>query len=198
MLYRATLTSCLIGLHLLAPLVALAEDSGPGYQQHGAHVHGRAELNLVLDNKSLLIELNSPAANLLGFEHAPSTPEQQAQLEKALNTLRDGGRLFAFSPAAACHLEQVELESPLLADAAGAEHDGHDHDHGHNHDQADHAEAGHADIIARYAFSCSQPQRLELRLFAAFPAIELLHSQLVIKGRQQQLELSAERAGIEF
>ncbi|MBF0255981.1 MAG: DUF2796 domain-containing protein [Gammaproteobacteria bacterium] len=181
------MSTCLLGLPLLFTPPLLASE-----RQHGAHVHGRAELNLVLDGRSLLIELNSPAANLLGFEQAPRTPEQRTQLEQTLNTLRDGRRLFAFSPAAACQLEQVELESPLLADADEPHHKGHDHA------QADHAEAGHADIIARYAYSCSQPQRLELRLFAEFPAIELLHSQLVINGRQQQLELSAEQTGIGF
>ena len=38
----------------------------------GSHVHGNAELNVVLMEKQLQVEFVSPAINLLGFERPPS------------------------------------------------------------------------------------------------------------------------------
>jgi len=35
---------------------------------HGAHEHGHGHLNLVLDGNQLMIELQAPAADLVGFE----------------------------------------------------------------------------------------------------------------------------------
>ena len=52
-------------------------------RQHDSHAHGIGELNIVLEGNELAIELISPAANIVGFEHAPSNDEQKAALAQA-------------------------------------------------------------------------------------------------------------------
>ena len=42
-----------------------------------AHVHGEAELNIVIEGRELLMELESPSFNLVGFEHEPQSLNQQ-------------------------------------------------------------------------------------------------------------------------
>jgi len=42
-------------------------------EQHNAHTHGVANLTLVSDSGTLEIAFDSPAVNLLGFEHRPRT-----------------------------------------------------------------------------------------------------------------------------
>ncbi|MEO5343231.1 MAG: DUF2796 domain-containing protein [Gammaproteobacteria bacterium SHHR-1] len=163
-------------LPLLLP-PALAEEAPQ--RQHSAHVHGQAQLNLVLDGDTLLIELQSPAANLLGFEHAPRTAEQREYLQHTAEGLRQAQRLFVFTPQDACQLQQVALDSPLLEAEAGEDHD-------------------HADISAHYHYQCQAPERIEVRLFAEFPAIQVLHAQMVSSDTQQQKALTAEQAGMDF
>jgi hypothetical protein len=73
---------------------------------HGAHEHGHGHLNLVLDGNQLMIELQAPAADLVGFEHAAKSDEEKAQYAKAMaqlkqpDALRPGRRLQAASRAA--------------------------------------------------------------------------------------------------
>ena len=45
-------------------------------RQLGSHEHGAAILNVAIADESLSIEYRTPAANIVGFEHAPSTEAQ--------------------------------------------------------------------------------------------------------------------------
>ena len=61
---------------LLPLAVAHAHDDHDHDHAHGtlgAHEHGVAKLNVVLDDNTLELELDSPAMNLVGFEHAASS-----------------------------------------------------------------------------------------------------------------------------
>ena len=42
-------------------------------RQGEVHVHGLGTLNLVLEGETLVVELDGPAANFVGFERAPRT-----------------------------------------------------------------------------------------------------------------------------
>ncbi|HDX8593486.1 TPA: DUF2796 domain-containing protein, partial [Aeromonas dhakensis] len=73
---------------------------------HGAHEHGHGHLNLVLDGNQLMIELQAPAADLVGFEHAAKSDEEKAQYAKAVAQLKQPDALLRFDPAAGCTLTQ--------------------------------------------------------------------------------------------
>ncbi|HBL02449.1 MAG TPA: DUF2796 domain-containing protein, partial [Aeromonas salmonicida] len=89
---------------------------------HGAHEHGHAHLNLVLDGNQLMIELQAPGADLVGFAHAAKRDADMAQYAKALAQLKQPDALLRLDPAAGCTLTHQELR------AAKEDHD-HDHDH---------------------------------------------------------------------
>lgn len=171
------------------------------HRQHGAHVHGIGKLNIVLEGKEVHIELDSPAANIVGFEHQPKSAEDRAALERAVNTLRDGDRLFLFSREAGCRQEKAMVESDMLKDM-DEKHRGHDHghDHGAKDKDKDHDHA-HADIRVEYHFACGRPDRVEqlvVELFDAFPGTERLDVQYVIGSRQGAAELTAARHLLRF
>jgi len=44
-------------------------------RSHGAHVHGMARLDLAWEGAQVQIRLETPLANLVGFEHRPETAE---------------------------------------------------------------------------------------------------------------------------
>jgi hypothetical protein len=167
------------------------------HRQHGAHVHGIGRLNIVLEGSEVHIELESPAANIVGFEHQPKSAEDRAALERAVKTLRDGDRLFLFSRDAGCRQEKAVVESGLLE---GADKDHHDHGHEHGARDKDH-EAAHADIRVEYHFECSRADRVEqltVELFEAFPGTERLDVQYVIGSRQGAAELNSARHLLRF
>ncbi|HAU4898498.1 TPA: DUF2796 domain-containing protein [Aeromonas hydrophila] len=158
---------------------------------HGAHEHGHGHLNLVLDGNQLMIELQAPAADLVGFEHAAKSDEEKAQYAKAVAQLKQPDALFRFDPAAGCKLTQQEQQ------AAKEDHD-HDHDHDHQksdgkHDEHQHDDAGHADVGAMYTYTCATPAKLtglEATLFSVYPSLEKLSVQGILPSGQTAAELT--------
>ncbi|CAD7556060.1 DUF2796 domain-containing protein [Aeromonas hydrophila] len=160
---------------------------------HGAHEHGHGHLNLVLDGNQLMIELQAPAADLVGFEHAAKSDEEKAQYAKAMAQLKQPDALFRFDPAAGCKLTQQELQA-----AKEDHHHDHDHDHDHQksdgkHDEHHHDDAGHADMGAMYTYTCATPAKLtglEATLFSVYPSLEKLSVQGILPSGQTAVELT--------
>jgi len=166
------------------------------HRQHGSHVHGIASLNMALEGDEVHVELDSPAANIVGFEHAPSSEADHAALDKAVAMLKDGGKLFEFNASAGCSLEKAAIESALLEEEHGHE----DHDK-HEHEKHDHEEETHSDIEAVYHFECAKPDKLTqltVELFEAFPGMEKLNVQYVIENKQGASELTSSSHVIKF
>ncbi|MFM4826910.1 DUF2796 domain-containing protein [Aeromonas bivalvium] len=160
---------------------------------HGAHEHGHGHLNFVVDGDQLMIELQAPAADLVGFEHAARSDEEKAQYAKAVARLQQPDALFRLDPAAGCKLTHQELQ------AAKEDHD-HEHDHDHDHDKAgadhdehQHDESGHADFGAMYTYTCATPAKLtglEASLFSVYPSLEKLSVQGILPAGQTAAELT--------
>jgi ABC-type Zn2+ transport system substrate-binding protein/surface adhesin len=133
----------------------------------------------------LEISLDSPAANLVGFEHKPSTDEQSQQVAKVKAQLENPTSLFDIPAAAECSLSKTELQAALMqvsTDTTKADADKHEHEHAgekHEHEHAaDHEEHTHSDIEATWQFTCAKPAELgsiSTKLFATFPAIKKLN-----------------------
>ena len=186
------------------PAAAAAEDSHQ-HREHGAHEHGVGSLTLALDGKEMEIELESPAANLVGFEHTPKDDAQRAALERAVALLKDGERLFSFPKAAGCRLTAVSVSSSLLGHepAEQADHEDHKAHAEAPTAAADHAaeHESHADLDADYRFECTHPEKIdqvEVGLFAAFPATERLKVQYVTARGQGGAELTKAQPRIVF
>jgi hypothetical protein len=174
----------LIGLLFISASPSMAEEP---HREHGAHVHGIGQLNVVQDGGTLLIELISPAANIVGFEHAPKTAEQQAALSKGIQTLEAGNELFHFPEGADCQLTSVEADTDMAAD----QHEEHDHEH----------QEGHTDFQAHYRFTCGSPaalSHLDVKLFERFPHTEKLNVQLITTRRQGAAVLTADSPRLDF
>lgn len=138
---------------MIASTAAIAADAR---REAGAHVHGTGKLGIVIENATVSIELDAPAHDIVGFEHAPETPAEKAAMTKALDTLKAADMLFKLTPAADCRLSESEagLEQEEKSEA------------GNNSDQ-------HADINGRFVFTCGAIERLtgiDLGYFAAFPS----------------------------
>ncbi|MBC9252355.1 zinc-binding protein [Pseudomonas alcaligenes] len=190
---RRTLLALSIALLPLAAAQASEEEHG----SLGKHEHGVATLDVALDGQTLELQLESPAMNIVGFEHAASSAADQAKAASAKAQLQQALELFGLPAAAGCSIASLELHSPLFGDAA------HDHDHDHDHDQSagEHAHE-HSDVDAAYRLTCSQPQQLnglDLGLFfQRFPATEKLQVQLIGPNGQQGAELSPGNPRLNF
>lgn len=158
---------------LAAILLALSSAATAAGHDHGAHVHGEARLEVAVDGKAISLRLESPLANLLGFEHAPNTDRQRAQAKALLAELRRGDQLFVPTPAAACRLAAAEIEAPMLEGQA--------------------AGAGHGDLDVDYRFECARPEALkglDVRLFGAYKGLARIDAAVVTAKGQQAYTLT--------
>jgi len=182
-------------------------------RHHEAHVHGVAHMNVALESNSLYIELSSPAANIVGFEHHPRTEEQKAAVKTAIETLEAVEKLFALPASTGVRLVKANAQTDIESDSdhepgqphahdhaeAGKEAEAENHRHGEHHDADDHER--HSEFKAEYHFVCKTPQKLtqiEVSLFRIFPGIEHIEVQLLTDTKQTALELTAQKSKIVF
>ncbi|MBE7376417.1 DUF2796 domain-containing protein [Pseudomonas lopnurensis] len=159
----------------------------------GAHEHGAARLDVALDGDRLELAFNSPAINLLGFEHAPASEADEARIASARAQLERPHGLFGLPSAAGCTVSEQRLAGELL----GASHAGYQRQdrQGHDHDEASAQQhGGHSDIEAHYQFDCSHPEALRTLelwgLFERFPGTEKIQVQVIGPNGQQGAELT--------
>ncbi|OLU33606.1 zinc-binding protein [Pseudomonas sp. PA15(2017)] len=174
----------------LLPLAAAqAHDHDHDHGSLGKHEHGVATLNVALEGSTLEIELESPAMNIVGFEHAATSDADKKTLAAARALLEKPLALFGLPSAAGCTLSEHEVRSPLFGNAK-ADHD-HGHDHGKHADGDDHHHE-HSDIDADYSFTCKQPGELKTldlsAFYKQFPATEKINVQLIGPSGQQGVE----------
>ena len=192
---------------LLPLAIAHAADEHDHEHEHGslgAHEHGVGRLNAVLDGQALELEFDSPAMNLVGFEHKATTPSDKAKVAAARKQLENPLALFNLPKSAGCVISTQELNSPLFGDKPEADHDEDDDDHAtdgkgaaaheHHHD--------HSEIHAHYQFTCATPTALSIldltQVFKTFPATQKIQVQLIGPSGQQGVEATATTATLKF
>ncbi|AXO90121.1 DUF2796 domain-containing protein [Pseudomonas parafulva] len=184
---------------LLPLAVAQAHDDHD--HEHGtlpAHEHGVARLNVGLDGNTLELALESPAMNLVGFEHMPGSDADKAKVEAVRKQLEQPLKLFGLASSAGCKEDQQELESPLFGSDPAAKHDDddddHDHDHAHEHQ--------HSEIHAHYQLTCATPAKLTQidlsPLYKAYPQTQKINVQLVGPSGQKGIESTPGNAVVSF
>jgi len=184
----------------LLPLAAAHahDDHDHEHGSLGAHEHGVGRLNAVLDGQALELELDSPAMNLVGFEHLATTAADKAKVAAVRKQLENPVALFNLPKGAGCVVSTQALNSPLFGDKPEADHD-HDDDakdgaHEHHHD--------HSEIHAHYQFTCSTPTALGnldlTQVFKTFPATQKIQVQLIGPSGQQGVEATATAATLKF
>lgn len=150
-----------------------------GFQQQTPHVHGTALLTLVQDGSTLLIEFESPAINIVGFEHAPQNPSQRQAIEEAIQILESIDSVLLLS-ALDCEMENTSAAT--TGEFSAHTHDGHsqhDHSHGHAHE--------HAGFRVVYELNCQSgtlPPSIAINAFANFRGLEVIDAQWALNRSQ--------------
>lgn len=145
MSYRPAALPLLLCAALLTPTPSAAAP---------AHVHGEAQLEVVVDGPLLQVQLHSPLASLLGFERAPRTAVEKQALRQLPARLGASERLFVTDAAAGCQAQPASVSLP-----------------------ASNARAAHAEVEVTFRWQCRQPaalRSLSTGLFAEFPSLHRL------------------------
>ncbi|MDP9893140.1 hypothetical protein J2W32_001555 [Variovorax boronicumulans] len=164
------------GLAISAALFAAAPFVSAQAQQQHAHVHGQMKLDVAIDGPTVVIEMESPLDNIVGFERAPKTDAEKATVEAAVAQLRAADKLFTIDPAANCKLGPVDLRSGALGLG--------------NPDPNE--PPGHADLDATFSFNCTNAAAakfIDLNLFSVFKGLRQIDSQIASSQGQFKRQL---------
>lgn len=146
-----------------------------------AHLHGAAELTLALEGNVLEISLESPAANIVGFEHKATSEKHMKAVEEARVKLESSGLFLFFGSD--CSLKQAKVDMSSVIE----------HVRQHSHDHGDKDRNNHSEINANYSYECSKGEKLKalsVDLISLFPAIETLEVMWLTDSQQGAIELT--------
>lgn len=145
-----------------------------------AHLHGSAQLSLVLEGSELEISFESPAVNIVGFEHKANSEKHMKAVDKARANLQ-APNLFLFS-GSDCSLKEAEVDMSSIIE--------HDSQHSDDKDYE-----GHSEISANYSYSCLKGEKLKtvsVNLISLFPAIETLEVIWLTSDQQSTTKLTSQ------
>lgn len=172
-------------LPALAFVVATMPGATLAADNPGSHQHGHADLQIAIDGEHIDVFLLSPAANLVGFEQAP-TNDQQRQAVAGLTAWASQTPLIN-TLAGSCTVNSADVH------ATWPKNDDHNHGHEHGHDH----HSGHADFEISQALACpglAAGAELETGLMARFAAVEQIDVQWVSPQGQGGSRLTPEQS----
>jgi hypothetical protein len=148
--------------------------------QGDVHQHGLVQLNVAIDGGLAVVEMASPAVNLLGFEHAPETEAELLKLEDVLRLLSNYRTLVEVKDGD-CSQTGHTVQNPYAADA----HDAGPHVH------ADDSDEQHQEILLRYELECfDEITAIQFEGFSVFSGIEQAVVQWVSGASQGRTTLT--------
>lgn len=181
-------------LMLLAGAAMAQQRPDEPQRQLSAHEHGAGKLGIAIERRTVEMELEVPANDIVGFEHAAKTPEQKQAVTQARATLSKPLTLIKLSDAAGCKVASASVKLVV-----GGAHD-HGHTHGHNHGKGSQAKTKeadtHSEFHAEYKFTCAKPdliQTIELDYFKSFPRAQKLMVTIVGDKIQAKTEATREK-----
>lgn len=176
-------------------LIALAILVGSQVQadiEHlGAHVHGEANMNVVLEGNTLKLSLEGSAINFLGFEHDAHTEEQKSHAAIVIEQLKNANDWLMINDGN-CSLRESNVkwthsDHDHSEHKDDGEHEHHNH-HNHNEKKHDHSdESNHSDMNLSFDFKCKNPigiNKLEINLFEKFTGLEKISTQWIVGDKQ--------------
>jgi hypothetical protein len=156
---------------LLATISVARSDDGHDHDslEQRKHVHGAATFNVALEGRRLVVELDAPADNVVGFEKSPRNETERKAIETANAWLASGRNIVAVPRPAGCRLQAVDFTPPTFG-------------------------KGHADYRARFNFECANPGAIEwVELWALRRLLEVEKAEVnvITATVQRQVDLTA-------
>jgi hypothetical protein len=158
-------------------LLCLALAAGRAGAADRPHEHGVARLDVAVEGQRIVLQLETPLDNLVGYEHAPRNDAERQRADAVVAQLKAADQLFTIDGAAQCKLAKVTLQSAALGlDAAAAPA----------------AADEHADLDGTYEFECRNAGRagfVDVALFDAFPRLARIDVQAIAPKGQLRATL---------
>jgi hypothetical protein len=161
------------------------------HRELGPHQHGHGTLNIAIEGGRVSMELDVPGADIVGFEHAPSTKAQRTAVEKAKAQLAAPMSLFVLPKSAGCSIKEASVKIEGAEEAKDAPAG----------TPKKEAGAEHSDFNADYVLDCTAVDKvtsIEFPYFRKFPGAEELEVNLVTPKGQSKFEVKRSKPRIDL
>ena len=178
-----------ISLLLVSTPAVFAGDDHDKKRHHDAHEHGSGKLSVVAFDGQLMIEIETPSHDMVGFEHKPTNDKQKAKVKEAIKLLKKTESNIKLPGEANCVASNHKVETALMEEE---HHDEHGH---HDQDDHDHDEDTHSEFHIVYNFNCKNVDKLnyiEVLSFGHFKNMGKLSAQGVTDKGQYSATLTPE------
>lgn len=142
-----------------------SEKHGHEKRQLDSHEHGVSKLKIAIEGKGLNMELESPANDIVGFEHAPENKNQRDTIQKALSQLKNMKGIFLTPSNAEC----------IIMNVSGAFE----------------VEKDHAGFHIVWTIRCNNPENIKTlttSFFKLFPKAEEIEVEIISSSGQKAIE----------
>lgn len=147
------------------------------HREHGAHVHGSAELSIAFDGGQGKIEFKSPSDSIIGFEHVAKSAADKKASEDALKKFETNiADMMSFDKSLQCQFSKEKLEVVL---------------EGKNH----------SDTVASFNVRCAKAPvgtTLVFNIQKYFPKLKDIDAQIIADAVQKSLEIKANGTSVEL
>ena len=168
-------------LHSLLLLTWATVAFGQQKQAHKtlkAHEHGSAKLDIAIDGKTAIVQLEAPAISIIGFEHQAKSAADKKTQSAALELLKAKiTSMVIVDPAAGC------IFSPKLA--VVEQEDGEDH----------------SEVRAEFAVTCSGSlpgTKIQFGFTKVFPRLQTVQVQVLNGAQQTGSQIKNDRGSIQL
>ncbi|WP_158768379.1 DUF2796 domain-containing protein [Paraglaciecola sp. L1A13] len=152
------------------------------------HVHGQGQMFISQEDNNWHVQLILPAADVLGFEHAPENEAQQKTIQLFAKRLEDNNSIIELNPN--CSLNEVthSLNLAYLNNIETVHAQKHDEKH---HEHGDHNEFLHEDVNVEYRFACpAKVKKLTVTLFKGLVSLTSIRAQWITNISQGLAQLT--------
>lgn len=168
-------------LKVAAAICIFSAVSASAAHEHSAHIHGHAELTIVIDKGYVDLNLIAPAESLLGFEYKVTTPEEALKVSAMKKHLSEHKNVIHFD-SGECQIKHVNINSSdMLND--------------------DHHEHPHAEISINYQFHCPKANEISsatLKLFKHYNKLKKIYAMWLTSSQQGSIVLDDKNTKINF
>ena len=135
------------------------------------HVHGQGQVGMAIDQNLISMTLESPGADIVGFEHEARTAEEKTAVTEALKQLSNPMFVIQLPESARCKVIQASSEvTSKNGDDSHADHEDHN----------EHESEAHGSFIAEYQLECANVAVIDFITFVYFGHFRSAQSLMVV------------------
>jgi hypothetical protein len=185
-----TLSVSFVSVFLLA-----AREGAAGESRHAeAHVHGVAEINIVVEGKKVTVELRTPTEGVMGFEHEARTDAERKKRDVAMKIISDRfNELVVLDSKSGC-----KSGSSKWLIVRGDMHDAKDKQRA---SEARKKSDEHSEVQATHTFECDRSPlgtKVSFGVSKLFPEIHEIKVQVLSETKQTAVTIKNDKGNAEL